>query len=60
MSCRTTTLLWLNLHIYKEFTIQGFSSYAETLLHVMAGQKKKIKADKIKERADGLIYNGAS
>ena len=24
------------------------------------GKKKKIKADKIKERADGLIYNGTS
>ena len=56
MSCRTTTLLWLNLHICKEFTIQGFFSYAETLLHVMAGSK----ADKIKERADGLIYKGTS
>ena len=60
MSCRTTTLLWLNLHIYKEFTIQDFFFRTQKPYFMLWQGKKKIKADKIKERANGLIYNGTS
>ena len=41
MSCRTTTLLWLNLHIYKEFTIQCVFFLCRNLTSCYGRVKKK-------------------